>query len=417
MKAVKINYSLLTFMVVLATLTGCNSTGKKSNKMKSNSVDYTKGTYGYDVAFLKNYITPIELTNGNEKVLLSAEYQGRVITSSAAGNNGASYGWVNYGLISSGKKSRQFNAYGGEERLWLGPEGGPFSIFFKPGADQVFANWKVPKEVDTEPFKLVDKTTGEVSFSKQFSLTNALGTSMNISISRDIKILTKSDIENALQVGLDTTLRFVAFQSENTLTNEGPNEWNEKNGVLSLWLLCQFNPSEQGVVFIPFRKGSEAEAGKIVTDDYFGKVPPDRLIVKDGMLFFKTDGKYRSKIGIPPPRALPYCGSYDATNHVLTILWYSKPDTLAKYVNSVWNNKDPLNGDVVNAYNDGRADDGTILGPFYEMESSSPAAILKSGQKITHTNRIFHISGDETGLSRITEKLFGVSIDEIKSVF
>ncbi|MCK7536058.1 MAG: hypothetical protein MZV63_36270 [Marinilabiliales bacterium] len=49
-------------------------------------------------------------------------------------------------------------------------------------------------------------------------------------------------------------------------------------------MLAMFNPSsEDGVVFIPFKKGLEEELGPAVNDDYFGKVPSDRLIVKDGI--------------------------------------------------------------------------------------------------------------------------------------
>ena len=155
------------------------------------------------------------------------------------------------------------------------------------------------------------------------------------------------------------------------------------------------------------KKVAKTELGKIVTDDYFGKVPSDRLIIDDGILFFKTDGKYRSKIGISPQRALPLCGSYDPANKVLTLLWYSLPANPSKYVNSKWGHQDdPFKGDVVNSYNDGPVEDGSIMGPFYEIESSSPAAFLKAGEKITHTQRIFHISGDEAKLSLITGKAF-----------
>jgi len=50
-----------------------------------------------------------------------------------------------------------------------------------------------------------------------------------------------------------------------------------------------------------------------------------------------------------------------------------------------------MKGDAVNSYNDGPVTDGSIMGPFYEIESSSPAANLSPGEKITHTQRIFHI--------------------------
>ncbi len=46
------------------------------------------------------------------------------------------------------------NAYGGENRLWLGPEGGRFSLFFKPGDSMVFDHWKTPAAFDTEAWNV-----------------------------------------------------------------------------------------------------------------------------------------------------------------------------------------------------------------------------------------------------------------------
>jgi len=340
------------------------------------------------------------------------------MTSTAEDDKGKSFGWINYDHFKSGQLSEQFNPFGGEERLWLGPEGGPFSIYFKAGVDQTFANWKVPKELDTEAFKIVEQSLSKALFQKDFSIENASGTVMDIGIQRSVEILSKENTEQALGISLNKELSLVAFESVNTLSNQGTNDWNATDGVLSLWMLCMFNPSEQGVVFVPYKTGTVDDLGKIVTDNYFGDVPKDRLMVKDGTIFFKVDGKYRSKIGVPPLRAMPYCGSYDPVNKILTLLWYSSPALPGKYVNSVWGEQDdPLSGDVVNSYNDGPTDDGSVMGPFYEIESSSPAAMLKSGDNLTHTQRIFHITGDEKYLSEITGALFNLSVDEIKAVF
>ncbi len=41
----------------------------------------------------------------------------------------------------------------------------------------------------------------------------------------------------------------------------------------------------------------------MVNDAYFGKPPAERLEIGDGVLFFSGDGKFRSKIGLPPRRA------------------------------------------------------------------------------------------------------------------
>jgi len=409
------------YIVPLVLLVACGSPTNKKSSMANQKTNFVKGSYGYDVAFFEDKkIQTVELKDEQSKasLLLVPGYQGRVMTSSAGGNEGQSFGWINYKLIESGEVSTQFNPYGGEERLWLGPEGGPFSIYFPKGKEQVYANWLVPKEIDTKPFEVIAQTSGSVSFRKDFTLTNASGTNMEIGLERTVKLLTSTEAEKALQLTVDTSLNYVAYESENVLTNKGKSAWTEKTGFLSIWLLAMFNPSEKGVVFIPFKEGSEADLGKIVTDDYFGKVPSDRLVVKNGVLFFKTDGKYRSKIGLSPQRALPYCGSYDPIKKVLTLLWYSKPEKPEKYVNSKWDNQDNLlSGDAVNSYNDGPVEDGSIMGPFYEIESSSPAALLAPGEKITHKQRIFHISGDETKLSLITEKLFNLPISEIKKAF
>ncbi|MBV9963774.1 MAG: hypothetical protein JO072_16145, partial [Parafilimonas sp.] len=97
-----------------------------------NDSSFGKGTYGYDANFIKNHAKKIiELQNDDAKVLLCADYQGRVFTSTANGDSGISFGWLNYNLLSSAEKKKQFNPVGGEERFWLGPEGGQYSIYFK----------------------------------------------------------------------------------------------------------------------------------------------------------------------------------------------------------------------------------------------------------------------------------------------
>jgi hypothetical protein len=414
-------YLIISGVVLLAAFMACTTPSSKKTKMMNQKNDTIPGTYGYDVAFMKAHkMDFVELRDdaGKACLLISPALQGRVMTSSANGESGKSFGWINYKHISSGKVSEQFNPYGGEERFWLGPEGGPFSIYFPQGKEQSFENWIVPKEIDTVPFDIKSQATNAVSFAKDFELTNTLGTKMEIGVERTVKLLSKPDVEQVLATQLGDSLNFVAYESENTLTNRGQSAWNEKNGFLSIWLLCMFNPSEKGVVFVPYKQGAESEMDKVVTDDYFGKVPADRLIQKDGMLFFKVDGKFRSKIGISPQRALPFCGSYDPDNKVLTLLWCSLPEKPMKYVNSKWGKQDdPLRGDAINSYNDGPVADGSIMGPFYEIESSSPAALLPSGEKITHRQRIFHISGSEAQLSQLTQKLFGIQVTEVAQAF
>ena len=113
--------------------------------------------------------------------------------------------------------------------------------------------------------------------------------------------------------------------------------------------------------------------------------------------------------------ALPISGSYDAENRVLTIVKYSVPERDADYVNQLWPWQDnPFKGDVMNVYNDGPLEDGSQMGPFYEIESSSPAAFLEKGENITHYHRVFHFTGPEDQLGKLSVKILGVTLDEIK---
>ncbi|MCP4212712.1 MAG: hypothetical protein GY764_14745 [Halieaceae bacterium] len=61
-----------------------------------------------------------------------------------------------------------------------------------------------------------------------------------------------------------------------------------------------FQPSPTTTVFIPYQQGPENVLGAVVNADYFGAVPPERLMVRDGVIYFKTDGRERGKIGVTP---------------------------------------------------------------------------------------------------------------------
>jgi len=142
------------------------------------------------------------------------------------------------------------------------------------------------------------------------------------------------------------------------------------------------------------------------------------LIVEPGTIYFKIDGKYRSKIGIPPNRAKSLLGSYDSEKNILTLVWGSLPAELKEYVNSKWGKQDnPYDGDAINAYNDGPVEDGSIMGPFYEIETSSPAAQLHPGESLTHIQRVVHVQGDPVEMAKLVNELFDLNLYSITDKF
>jgi len=407
--------SLLISSLVLSLFLGsCVPATKKANQ--GQSVTYEKGTFGYDLQFLKSKDSLIVLSNGDAQVIVSPKYQGKVFTSTATGLSGTSFGWINYKALSSDTVAPHINAYGGEDRMWLGPEGGQFSIFFKPGSRMVFDDWQTPAALDTEPWALQSKDSGSVVLSKELQLENYSGTKFSASISRKVRLIAENEMSQNLGVAIDPAVKWVGFESANTLTNSGTEKWGREKGTLCIWVLAMLNPSDSGTVVIPYIQGDEKLLGPIATTNYFGEIPADRIKTENGLLYFNGDGKCRSKLGISEKRSTTLAGSYDAVRKVLTVIRFNKPEASLGYINQLWEmQKEPFKGDVINSYNDGPLENGGQIGPFYELETSSPAAFLAPGESLSHTQQMFHFVGDENQLSAISQKVFGVSINQIKT--
>jgi len=377
-----------------------------------------EGTFGNDMAFLQKHTDVVVLkdSSGQGQVAVLPMMQGRVMTSTAAGPKGFSFGWINRDHVASGELVEHMNVYGGEDRFWLGPEGGQFSIFFEKGVPFDLEHWFTPASIDTEPWELTSHLRRSAILRKTMQVKNFSGTVFDVRVDREVRVLDRKEALRSLRVTAGGGVKLVAFESNNKVTNVGDEPWKKETGLLSIWILGMFNPSPETTIVIPFNTGAEDELGAIVNDAYFGKVPTDRLVIGDGVLFFSGDGQYRSKIGLSPHRATRVAGSYDATNKVLTIVQYNKPQDVVDYVNSMWElQEEPYSGDVVNSYNDGPPEPGAEpMGPFYELETSSPAAALNPGESILHTHRTFHFTGDESKLDPIAQKTLGVSIEQIK---
>jgi len=397
-------------------LTACQQ-NKKGETSKQDTVNttYKEGQFGYDLEFLQKYDSVLILSNegGLGQILVSPKYQGKVFTSTADGPDGKSFGWVNYKAFSA-PVDPHMNAYGGEDRLWLGPEGGPFSLYFENGKEMVYENWKTPTSIDTESWKLISADGSSAKMEKDTELKNYAGTILTMKLNRDIKMLSNSQIESDLGIQLSDKIKSVGFSTLNSITNTGKEAWTKETGAPCLWSLDMFMPTDSTVILVPY---DETAQGKIATTDYFGEIDKDRIAYKDGVLYFKADGKSRGKLGLSPQRAKTIAGSYDLANGILTVTKFNI-DSSKTYLNQEWTTKkDPFIGDAVNAYNDGPLEDGGQMGPFYEIESVSPAAFLKPSEKLDHSHNVYHFMGDKEQVSILLTKLFNISVQDIQSAF
>jgi hypothetical protein len=375
-------------------------------------------SFADDVAFLRTHTKILVLADERDEaqVAIAPAWQGRVMTSTAAGGAGSSYGWINRAFIAAGGVDPHINVFGGEDRFWLGPEGGQFSIFFAKGAPFDLEHWFTPRPIDTEPFEVVRSTRDSAEFRHAFALTNYAGTALDVRVNRTVRLLAAAEAWKALGLPAASGISMVAFESVNAITNAGRTAWTADTGLLSIWILGMFNPSLATTIVVPITPGPESRLGKAVNADYFGAVPPDRLVVKDGAVFFSGDGQYRSKIGVGPQRVRQVLGSFDAASQVLTLVQFTVPPAPHGYVNSKWEiQQQPYAGDVANSYNDGPPAPGAKpLGPFYELESSSPAAALAPGASLEHVHRTLHLTGTRAALDAIARATLGVGLDEIE---
>lgn len=384
-------------LILILCILGCS-------QMKETSYNFQ-----HDLNLLKKYTEPVVLKSNDDQcqLIVVPEYQGRVMTSTSNGLGGSSYGWINDKLIQSREIQSHINAYGGEDRFWVGPEGGQFSVFFEQGNPFNLDHWHTPAAIDTEPFQLDTLSDTQARLSKTMHLVNYSGYEFKAKVDRKVTIFNSLEIEKNLKITTKGTL-FVGYQSENILTNLGQRSWKKNTGLLSIWILGMFKPSDDTWVIIPYKNELN------LNTSYFGDVPPEKLKIIDQVVLFKGDGKSRSKIGLPPKNALPLLGSFDAANKVLTIVKFSLSND-KDYVNSLWEiQKAPYRGDVINSYNDGPTENGNQIGPFYELESSSPAKELDPGQSIKHLHNTYHFEGDFKTLNALSKQLLGFDLSKIE---
>ena len=345
------------------------------------------------------------------------------MTSTCTGLEGPSFGFVCYDFISAGKTNPHFNNYGGEDRMWLSPEGGQFSLWFKPGEVQNLSNWRTAPMLNDTPWAVTSAAdTTHVRMEVAASLQNASGTKFRVHVARDVRLLAAADAGGRFGDAVGQTLcapgvKTVAYETVNHLTNRGA-PMSKPKGLLAIWILSMLNAGPEAITILPYKPGSEAELGPVVRSDYFGSVPPDRLKILPQAVLFRGDANFRSKLGISQRRART-CWGRSTSRTACSRSSRSRCRMIPRNTsipNSAWQmpQKEPYLGDVVNAYNDGPNDTGGQMGKFLELESVSPAKELGTGESLSHRSTIVHVQADPKTLALLAREALGVELDAVR---
>jgi acetyl esterase/lipase len=383
-------------------------------------------SYGEACRFLSHHTLLLDLGDGRGgHVAVCPQWQGRVMTSTCDGPAGPSFGFINREFIEAGQPNPHFANYGAEDRMWLSPEGGPFSLWFTPGAEQKLANWYTPPALNEGGFEVLRTPPQSPSLfmSRRMHLENASGTPFDLTATREVRMLKRADLvdlfgEPAVAGMSGPGVKMVGYETVNTILNQGP-PMTKPKGLVSIWVLGMLNAGPQNVVIVPYRPGDEADLGPVVKSDYFGPVPPDRLKITPQAILFRGDGHYRAKLGTSQKRARNVLGSIDFAGGVLTLVQFTMSDdpTRQDYLNNAWQvpQAKPYVGDVANTYNDGPPEPGKKgLGPFYEIESLSPTRALGTGESLVHHHRTLHIQADPAILARLAKEILGVDLATVR---
>ncbi|TGV02610.1 DUF6786 family protein [Flavivirga rizhaonensis] len=376
---------------------GCNKTSNYS--------------YKNDLELIKTHTDYIELTEnkGKARLIICPQYQGKIITSTHSGINGSSNGWLNRGAIN--KQNLNGKGIGGEDRIWIGPLGGQFSFYFQQIKPLNEENWQVPSALENKTFNEISKTDTQVWLENTMELTNFQGTTLKLNLKRHISILDKKRIEENLKFKLNASIDFVAYNSSHTLKNIDSIGWKKETGLASIWSAGMFEGSDNTSVIIPLKNnGSMTNIYK-----YLGPLNTNRLYTKGKTLLYKTDGKYRSKIGVPHKFAPEIYGCYSKDKKRLTIIQYQKTNDSLFFNSDVSIQKAPYDGEVIPIYNNGTMDfSATNDISFFELESTSAMRELQPNETIKHFHRVYHFSGNFNDLNAISKTLLNFDLNEIK---
>jgi len=348
-------------------------------------------------------------------VLVAPGLVGRVLCSTFSLASGDANGWLNEAAIHRGKSDPVFNNFGGEERIWFAPEGGPFGLMFGR-KESKFENYCVQPGMSTAEYKVAEESPSSVLLEADLTLENTVGTRFDMHVERQISVIESCPYA----IGVHGPMEVVAFQTENTVTNTGE-EWERTDGTVALWCLGQFLEHPRLSIVVPVCSAAERESSPATVDEYFkdfcigGVFPSTRRVDYGEFVVLKADGRVRGKVGTKRDRATGRLGSYDPDDAHLIIVDHDFYPEL-EYAAGYWRRyENAFDGDALSVYIDGPEQAGGPEGVSYELETMSPALFLQSNQSFTYRNRTFHLRGSRGSVDEVCRRFLGPNLDQLEA--
>lgn len=389
----------------IALFCACNNSPKPEKAPEQPGETISRpDNFAEDITFLREFAQPAVLKDSTSKsaIAIIPAWQGRVITSSVE-ENGRSFGWLNYSTIENGKAD-EFSTYGGEDRFLLGPEPTPvIDTTVSENGDAVTKHATPPALPSTRTLQQVSSAKGITVLEGAIGIQSKNGNTLHTSVSRTISLLSRRDLHNYLGADIHRSMRAVGFHSDNIIINSGDHRWDTAYGTTSIRIRGVFPVTQASIAIIPLRPGGTVENS--------AALPKERFLIKNNIAFFRADGNLSAEIGVKQQSALNYVGLYDPEREVLTVVQFTLPRNPAFYLGETMEDN---RAEVLTIRNNG-PENPYARGRFMEIQSASPAALLKPKGRMQHFHRTIHLQGSEKHLGEITKKLFGVTVKELKA--
>jgi hypothetical protein len=354
----------------------------------------------------------------NRVVVVAPGLVGRVLCTGFDGVNGSTTSWIDEEQFRKGftrpLPGASWANFGGEERIWFGPEGGPFGNFFPPGVEQKHANYLVQEAMNSLAYRVIDRAEvrAAVTFTAPVHLVNYQGTAIDLEVTRRVEVLDSCPF--ALDFG--DKLETVGFQSQTWVKNTGARPLTRQTSAVCVWTLGIHPSNEHTVVVLPFHASPREQLGEPLLTQYFktgtvdfshvlpGRGPDDYWAVKERYALIKASGRVQTKLEMGPRRTLGRMASVDVADGTLTAVEFQTYPEL-DYPAPFWLPfaGDPFQGSALSVFVLGSWHD---VEPFHELECFSPALFLQPGQEYCHTSRTWHLRGDRAALAAVCARSF-----------
>ncbi|HBT77509.1 MAG TPA: hypothetical protein DEB39_11455 [Planctomycetaceae bacterium] len=410
-------------------------------------------SYRNALDYLESKTKVFELYNQlGARVAICPEWNGRVMTSTADGIDGDSFGLIRVGDIEAGMSQGPYNFFGGEDQFTLSPEGGPFSLYYAVDPDESAIRKNqvaIPVGFTEDAFEVDRGTQGSsLRMRRTIRMRNLAGAQFDLDVFRTARLTADHELvaifgDTVAAVLGQQDLSYVSYQTSTSIINRGA-PIAKSSGLVSIRARSMFNSTANHVILVPFKPGEEERFGSAVCVDFFGMPPRGRLRILPEVALLCANGKYRCQIGVSRKRVLPYLGAVDFRNGVLTLVTFNLPQspmeyeylsneycetvsnttcdfirTREYYLEQMLANPSeetaPLYaGEVVRAYSNGPSgpnDRSTC--PFYEFNTFSPAFELQRSEMISHHQYTTHINADRLTLEFLLRSLLNADFESV----